>query len=91
MVFQSYALYPHLNVRNNMTLALKQEKQSKQVIDQRVAEATRMLNLEDYLTAIRRNSPVASASVSRSAGPSCAIRNCFCSTNRCRTLMQRCA
>ncbi len=49
MVFQSYALYPHLNVRNNMTLALKQEKQSKQVIDQRVAEATRMLNLEDYL------------------------------------------
>ena len=32
MVFQSYALYPHLNVRNNMTLALKQEKQSKQVI-----------------------------------------------------------
>ncbi|GAB2188006.1 ABC transporter ATP-binding protein [Roseibium sp. LAB1] len=49
MVFQSYALYPHLNVRNNMTLALKQEKQSKQVIEQRVAEATRMLNLEDYL------------------------------------------
>jgi multiple sugar transport system ATP-binding protein len=49
MVFQSYALYPHLNVRNNMTLALKQERQSKEVIEQRVAEATRMLNLEDYL------------------------------------------
>ena len=37
MAFQSYALYPHLNVRGNMTLALKQEKQSKAVIDERVA------------------------------------------------------
>ena len=49
MVFQSYALYPHLNVRGNMTLALKQEKQPKSVIDERVATASRMLNLEDYL------------------------------------------
>ncbi|WP_170331842.1 ABC transporter ATP-binding protein [Ruegeria arenilitoris] len=49
MVFQSYALYPHLNVRGNMTLALKQEKQPKAVIEERVANASRMLNLEDYL------------------------------------------
>ncbi|MDV7269925.1 ABC transporter ATP-binding protein [Thioclava sp. A2] len=49
MVFQSYALYPHLSVRDNMTLALKQEKQPKDVIDARVAEAARMLNLGDYL------------------------------------------
>ncbi|MCK0143890.1 ABC transporter ATP-binding protein [Aliiroseovarius sp. F20344] len=49
MVFQSYALYPHLNVRKNMSLALKQEKQPKDVIDARVAEASRMLNLDDYL------------------------------------------
>ena len=49
MVFQSYALYPHLNVRKNMTLALKQEKQSKEVIDARVEEASRMLDLGDYL------------------------------------------
>ncbi len=49
MVFQSYALYPHLNVRGNMTLALKQEKQPKAVIEDRVATASRMLNLEDYL------------------------------------------
>ena len=49
MVFQSYALYPHLTVRGNMSLALKQERQSKSVIDERVAEASRMLNLEDYL------------------------------------------
>ena len=49
MVFQSYALYPHLNVRNNMSLALKQEKKSKSTIDKRIAIASKMLNLEDYL------------------------------------------
>lgn len=49
MVFQSYALYPHLNVRKNMSLALKQEKQAKDVIEARVAKASQMLNLEDYL------------------------------------------
>jgi len=49
MVFQSYALYPHLNVRGNMTLALKQEGQSKDVIEQRVERASKMLNLEPYL------------------------------------------
>ncbi|MEM7753979.1 MAG: ABC transporter ATP-binding protein [Pseudomonadota bacterium] len=49
MVFQSYALYPHLNVRGNMSLALKQERQPKDVIEARVAEASRMLNLGEYL------------------------------------------
>ncbi|MDA7988040.1 MAG: ABC transporter ATP-binding protein [Alphaproteobacteria bacterium] len=49
MVFQSYALYPHLSVRGNMSLALKQERQPKGVIASRVAEASRMLNLGEYL------------------------------------------
>lgn len=49
MVFQSYALYPHLNVRGNMSLALKQEGHSKAEITSRITEASRMLNLEDYL------------------------------------------
>ena len=49
MVFQSYALYPHLNVRKNMTLALRQEGQPKEVIEERVANAARMLNLDPYL------------------------------------------
>ncbi|MHA6265815.1 ABC transporter ATP-binding protein [uncultured Aliiroseovarius sp.] len=49
MVFQSYALYPHLNVRKNMSLALKQERQSAEVIEQRVSEASRMLDLDAYL------------------------------------------
>ena len=49
MVFQSYALYPHLNVRGNMALALKQEGRSKAEIEERVAEASRMLDLGPYL------------------------------------------
>ena len=49
MVFQSYALYPHLTVRGNMALALKQERQPKDVIEARIAEASRMLDLDPYL------------------------------------------
>jgi len=49
MVFQSYALYPHLTVRGNMALALKQQGQSKAEIDGRIAKASGMLSLDDYL------------------------------------------
>nr|WP_298689128.1 sn-glycerol-3-phosphate ABC transporter ATP-binding protein UgpC [uncultured Dongia sp.] len=49
MVFQTYALYPHLSVRGNMELALKQEGLPKAEIDGRVAEAARMLALEQLL------------------------------------------
>jgi len=49
MVFQSYALYPHLTVKDNMALALKQEKQPKAEIAKRVETASKMLSLEDYL------------------------------------------
>ncbi|MFC6589023.1 ABC transporter ATP-binding protein [Sulfitobacter pacificus] len=49
MVFQSYALYPHLTVRDNMALGLKQEKQPKSVIDERVNKAVGMLDLKEYV------------------------------------------
>ena len=49
MVFQSYALYPHLTVRDNMTLGLKQEKQPKAVIEARVNKAVTMLDLDAYV------------------------------------------
>jgi len=49
MVFQSYALYPHLTVRGNMALGLKQEGRPKTVIDARVTKASHMLSLDDYL------------------------------------------
>ena len=49
MVFQSYALYPHMNVAKNMTFGLKFSKMPKDEIDRRVAEAARMLRLEPLL------------------------------------------
>jgi len=49
MVFQTYALYPHLTVRGNMALVLKQAGYSKQEIAVRVAESARALELEPLL------------------------------------------
>jgi multiple sugar transport system ATP-binding protein len=49
MVFQTYALYPHLNVRDNMALGLKQAKYPKDEIVRRIAVATKMLSLDPYL------------------------------------------
>ena len=49
MVFQTYALYPHLTVRDNMSLALKQAGESKAKIEQATARAASMLALEPYL------------------------------------------
>ncbi|SMX23669.1 ABC transporter ATP-binding protein [Boseongicola aestuarii] len=49
MVFQSYALYPHLSVRDNMALGLKQENQPKSVIEARVNKAVQMLDLGAYV------------------------------------------
>ena len=49
MVFQSYALYPHLSVRENIAFGLKLKKVPKAEIEQRVQEAARVLDLEPYL------------------------------------------
>lgn len=49
MVFQTYALYPHLNVRKNMSLGLKQAKKSAEYIEERVGVAADMLELGPYL------------------------------------------
>ncbi|MER7015794.1 sn-glycerol-3-phosphate ABC transporter ATP-binding protein UgpC [Saccharopolyspora sp. NPDC000359] len=49
MVFQSYALYPHMTVAENMGFALKLRKTPKDVIKDKVTEAARMLDLEKYL------------------------------------------
>ena len=49
MVFQSYALYPHMSVRGNIAFALKMAGQSTDVIDQKVKKAAATLNLTDYL------------------------------------------
>lgn len=49
MVFQNYALYPHMSVFDNMAYGLKIAKTPKPEITERVAQAARMLQLEDYL------------------------------------------
>ncbi|MGR3803272.1 ABC transporter ATP-binding protein [Marinibacterium profundimaris] len=49
MVFQSYALYPHMTVRENMAFALKLAKKSKAEIDEAVDRAAAALQLEPYL------------------------------------------
>ena len=49
MVFQNYALYPHMNVFNNMSFGLKLRKTPKEEIERRVQEAAEMLELQDYL------------------------------------------
>ncbi|CAM4093570.1 ABC transporter ATP-binding protein [Palleronia rufa] len=49
MVFQSYALYPHMTVRDNMAFALKIAKKSKEEIDAAVTKAAKILQLDPYL------------------------------------------
>ncbi len=50
MVFQNYALYPHMTVYDNMAFGLKLRKMPKAEIDQRVKEAARILGIEMYLS-----------------------------------------
>ncbi len=49
MVFQNYALYPHMTVYRNLAFGLKQRKVPKDQIDRRVSEASTMLGLDDLL------------------------------------------
>jgi len=49
MVFQSYALYPHMNVYENMSFGLKIEKRPKEEIEQKVMHAAKILQIEELL------------------------------------------
>jgi lactose/L-arabinose transport system ATP-binding protein len=49
MVFQTYALYPHMTVKDNMGFGLRMNGYAKAEIEKKVAEATRILKLGDYL------------------------------------------
>lgn len=49
MVFQSYALYPHMSVYDNMAFGLQIKKVAKEEIDKRVREAAKILEIEQYL------------------------------------------
>src|SRR4030081_3557557 len=54
MVFQNYALYPHMTVRENMAFALKLKKTPKAELDRKVQEAADILDLNEHL---ERNPP----------------------------------
>ncbi|MEZ5866300.1 MAG: ABC transporter ATP-binding protein, partial [Geminicoccaceae bacterium] len=49
MVFQSYALYPHMSVRKNIAFPLRMAKMDKAEQDRRIEQAAAVLNLTDYL------------------------------------------
>lgn len=49
MVFQSYALYPHMSVRNNIAFPLKRAKIDDDIIEEKIASVAKTLNLTDYL------------------------------------------
>ena len=49
MVFQNYALYPHMTVYENMAFSLKLKKTSKDIIDKKVREAAEILDITQYL------------------------------------------
>jgi multiple sugar transport system ATP-binding protein len=49
MVFQSYALYPHMSVRQNLAFGLENTRMPKAEIAERIGEAARMLEIESYL------------------------------------------
>jgi multiple sugar transport system ATP-binding protein len=49
MVFQNYALYPHMTVFDNMSFSLKLAKEDKSIIKERVEKAANILNITDYL------------------------------------------
>jgi multiple sugar transport system ATP-binding protein len=49
MVFQSYALYPHMSVYGNIAFPLKMAGEDKKLIEKKVKDAARILNLSDYL------------------------------------------
>ena len=98
MVFQNYALYPHMDVFDNMAFGLRQRRLPKEEIERRVLWASRTLGLEETLRKKPRTlsggqrqrvamgraiSPAASASGSQWAEPSCASRRRSCSTSRC--------
>ena len=86
MVFQNYALYPHMSVYDNIGFALKLPKVPKAEIDARVRKAAAILELEDLpRPQAGRSSPAASASAWRWVGRSSASRPPSSWTSRCRT------
>ena len=81
-VFQKYALFPHLNVYDNIAFGLKIKKEPKDVIDRKVRRMLKLVNLEDYG---KRSITALSGGQQQRIAIARALVNeppCFCLTNR---------
>ena len=92
MVFQNYALYPHMTVADNMGFSLQAARRARPEIDERRQARRGILRSDAAARPLSRgNCPAASASASPWAAPSCAIRRSSCSTSRCPISTPSCA
>jgi len=73
MVFQSYALYPHMNVKKNMSFALRLAKTDKSVIEERVNKAAEILGISSLLE--RKPAELSGGQRQRVALGRCIVRN----------------
>jgi multiple sugar transport system ATP-binding protein len=91
MVFQSYALYPHMSVRKNIAFPMRMAKMDQAEQDRRIEAAAKALNLTDYLD--RRPGQLSGGQRQRVAIGRAIVREpaAFFSMNHCRTSMRRCA
>lgn len=91
MMFQSYALFPHLSVWENIAFGLRRETRDKEVISQRVAEMLRLTRLAKF--ANRKPHQISGANAK--GWPWHALwqkrQNCFCSMNRSARWIKSCA
>lgn len=86
MVFQNYALYPHMTVRENLAFGLKLSKLPKEQINAHVDEAAKILELEDLLDRLPRQ--LSGGQAQRVAVGRAIVKNRMfsCLTNHCPTL-----
>jgi oligogalacturonide transport system ATP-binding protein len=91
MVFQNYALYPHMTVRENLAFGLKLSKLPKDQIEAQVNEAAKILELEELLDRLPRQ--LSGGQAQRVAVGRAIVKNrtCSCSMNRSLTLTPSCA
>ena len=91
MVFQNYALYPHMTVRENLAFGLRQRRTAREEVDRRVGEAASMLGLDPLIG--RRPAQLSGGQRQRVAIGRAwsASRARSCSTSRCRTSTRSCA
>ncbi len=73
MVFQNYALYPHLTIAENLSFPLRVRKTAKNVIDQKIAEVASLLEIEDLLQ--RKPNSLSGGQKQRVAIGRCLVRN----------------